>query len=147
MLSLEEMSDRMEIQELVLRYTYALDSQDWDSWEACFAPDATIDYTETGAIAGSVKDVREYLEKTMTMFARYQHMVAGTVIDFEPDRQSARLRTMCHNPLVLPWGEGEHVFFCGIWYRDTVVRTESGWRFSSRYEELCYFYNVPELPA
>jgi 3-phenylpropionate/cinnamic acid dioxygenase small subunit len=143
-LSIQEISDRIEIQELITRYTYALDKRDWDTWESLFVPDAQIDYTETGAIAGSVKEVREWLEKTMPIFRTYQHMVASILIDFDADGDAASVRTMCHNPLVLDGPADEsRIFFCYVWYQDRVVRTTDGWRFASRREELCTFFNQP----
>jgi hypothetical protein len=45
--------------------------------------------------------------------------------------------------MVIDKGEGKqpHVFICGLWYRDTFVRTEQGWRIKDRYEEKSFFYN------
>jgi len=37
-----------------------------------------------------------------------------------------------------------HVFFVGLWYHDAFLRTAQGWRISSRYEENCWRFNVPE---
>jgi hypothetical protein len=46
--------------------------------------------------------------------------------------------------MVLPLGEGkEHVFTCGLWYRDNYVRTADGWRISSRVEEKTFVDNMP----
>ena len=33
-------------------------------------------------------------------------------------------------------------FFVGLWYGDTLVRTQTGLRFSVRVEQLSYFRNV-----
>uniref|UniRef100_UPI0021F33F53 nuclear transport factor 2 family protein n=1 Tax=Mycolicibacterium gadium TaxID=1794 RepID=UPI0021F33F53 len=53
MLSLEEMSDRMEIQQLLVDYSTAIDSRRFDDLDRVFTPDAHIDYTELGGIAGA----------------------------------------------------------------------------------------------
>jgi len=38
---------------------------------------------------------------------------------------------MCHNPMVNATKDGgTHVWFCGLWYRDKLVRTKGGWRIS-----------------
>jgi hypothetical protein len=69
-------------------------------------------------------------------------MIANTVLELDGD--TARARTICHNPMVLDRGEGQtHVFFCGLWYRDVLVRTPQGWRIKDRYEERSYFHNAP----
>lgn len=143
MLSLQEISDRLEIQELLIRYSHTVDTRDWDSWEQVFTEDAVIDYTEMGGPRGGVKETRAFLESAMPMFSNYQHMVGNTVLEFDGD--TARARTICYNPMVLDRGEGgTHVFFCGLWYRDVLVRTPAGWRIRDRYEERSYIHNMPE---
>ena len=142
MLSLQEISDRLEIQDLLVRYSHAVDSRDWDAFERVFTEDAVIDYTEMGGPRGGVKETRAFLESAMPMFSSFQHMIANTVLELDGD--TARARTICHNPMVLDRGEGQtHVFFCGLWYRDVLVRTPHGWRIKDRYEERAYFHNAP----
>lgn len=142
MLSLQEISDRLEIQDLLVRYSHAVDSRDWDAFEQVFTDDAVIDYTEMGGPRGGVKETRAFLESAMPMFSSFQHMIANTVLELDGD--TARARTICHNPMVLDRGEGQtHVFFCGLWYRDVLVRTPEGWRIKDRYEERAYFHNAP----
>jgi 3-phenylpropionate/cinnamic acid dioxygenase small subunit len=142
MLSLQEISDRLEIQDLLVRYSHAVDSRDWDAFEEVFSADAVIDYTEMGGPRGGVKETRAFLESAMPMFSSFQHMIANTVLELDGD--TARARTICHNPMVLDRGEGQtHVFFCGLWYRDVLVRTPEGWRIKDRYEERSYFHNAP----
>lgn len=143
MLTLQEISDRLEIQELLIRYSHTLDRHDWDAWEQVFTPDAVIDYTEFGGPRGGVKEVRGFLESVMpTTFSNYQHMIGNTVLEIEGD--SARARSICYNPMVLRSSDGEStVVFCGLWYRDELVRTPDGWRIKDRYEERSYTHNMP----
>ena len=49
-MSLEEISDRLEIQDLLVAYSYAIDSRDWAALDDVFTPDAHIDYTVFGGI-------------------------------------------------------------------------------------------------
>jgi hypothetical protein len=141
MMSLQEISDRLEIQELLIRYSHCVDTHDWDGWEQVFTDDAVIDYTEMGGPRGSVKETRAFLEFTMPMFSSTQHMLGNTVLEFDGDE--ARARTICHNPMVLD-REGEpHIFVCGLWYRDLLVRTPEGWRIKDRYEERSFIDNLP----
>ncbi|HEX4018027.1 MAG TPA: nuclear transport factor 2 family protein [Frankiaceae bacterium] len=141
-LTLQEISDRMEIQDLLTAYSHAIDSRNWDALDDVFTEDAHIDYAEMGGSAGNVTETKDFLIKAMPMFSSFQHMVATTKLDFDgPDL--ARGKTICHNPMVIDKGEGKqpHVFICGLWYRDTFVRTEAGWRIKDRYEEKSFFYN------
>ena len=49
--SLQDLSDRQEIQELLAAYSYAIDFRDWDALDDVFTEDATIDYTERSMCA------------------------------------------------------------------------------------------------
>jgi 3-phenylpropionate/cinnamic acid dioxygenase small subunit len=143
MMSQQEISDRLEITELLVRYSHAVDTQDWEAFTQVFTPDAVIDYTEMGGPRGSVPETVEFLRTAMSTFASYQHMVSNTVLELDGDTATAR--TICFNPMVLDRGDaGTHVFFCGLWYRDALVRTSDGWRIRERYEERSYIYNFPE---
>ena len=53
-LSLQEISDRIEIEDLLQRYTAAIDAKDWELLATVFTPDATLDYTSSGGAGGSV---------------------------------------------------------------------------------------------
>jgi len=144
MLSLQEISDRLEIEDLLARYSHAIDDRDWDRLDDVFTPDAVIDYSETGGAKGSVAQIKAWLPVAMERFPRYQHMIATSRLDLEGD--TARCRTILFNPMVHRAGDGtEQVFFIGLWYRDKLVRTEKGWRIVERYEEMSYAHNVPAM--
>jgi hypothetical protein len=53
MLSLQELSDRLEIEQLIVRYSNCIDQRDWDGLDAVFTPDAYIDYRKLGGIDGA----------------------------------------------------------------------------------------------
>ena len=144
MLTLQEISDRIEIQELLVRYSHAVDTRNWEMYENVFTPDAFIDYTCFGGPAGTVTEIRAFLEMAMPKFQSFQHMIANTVLDFV-DADHVKSRTICHNPMVMDIGEGkQHVFYCGLWYIDDLVRTSDGWRIAARVEEKSFTYNMPE---
>ena len=52
MLSLEEISDRFEIQQLLIDYSTAIDKRRFDDLDLVFTPDAYIDYRAMGGIDG-----------------------------------------------------------------------------------------------
>jgi ketosteroid isomerase-like protein len=144
MLSQQEISDRLEIQDLLVDYCYAIDFRDWDALDRIFTPDAVIDYTELGGTRGNLEETKAFLGQAMPMFESFQHMISTSKITVDGD--TAEGRTILHNPMVLPAkneGEKPHVFFCGLWYRDTFRRTPEGWRIATRHEEKSYTYNQP----
>ena len=144
MMSLQEMSDRLEIQELFARYSFAIDERDWDVLDSIFTPDARIDYSETGGAAGSFAEIKAWLPGALERFPMFQHMVATTKLTLNGD--TAHSRTILFNPMVHRADDGaEQVFFIGLWYRDRLVRTAAGWRIADRYEEMGYTHNVPAM--
>ena len=51
-MTLQEIADRIEIDDLLTRYATAVDGKDWDLYETCFTPDVSIHYTAPGSIQG-----------------------------------------------------------------------------------------------
>lgn len=50
-------ADHLAIQDLATAYAHAVDDGDWPRWEALFTPDALIDYTAAGGIAGTPAEI------------------------------------------------------------------------------------------
>lgn len=132
-MDLQEISDRLEIQELFARYSHAIDTMDWDLLDDVFTADAHIDYSTMGGIAGTLADQKAFLEANLPAIFQqgYQHMVSNTL--FEIDGDTARTRTLCFNPMVIK--DEKHVLFCGLWYRDVLVRVDGRWRIKERVED------------
>lgn len=138
-MNLQEISDRMEIQDLMVDYCYAIDHHDWDALDRVFTPDAVIDYSEMVGFKGSLAETKAFLSESMKGLQATQHIISTSKITIDGDR--AHGRSVCTNPMVLP--PTDHLMIVGLWYRDEFVRTPDGWRISSRYEENCWRYNVP----
>jgi 3-phenylpropionate/cinnamic acid dioxygenase small subunit len=138
--SMQEMSDRMEIEQLLIRYCHAVDQRDWDAYRAVYTADAVID--DVGAGPGnSVDDMVEFLSRALERVVLIQHAVSTSLVELDGD--TAHARTVCHCPVVLDRGSGEtQMFFQGLWYVDDLVRTPDGWRISKRVEQD-YFHNMP----
>jgi len=68
MKTLEELSDRLEIQDLITAYSYAIDFHRFDDLDAIFTPDATLDYTATGGQAGALPDMKTWLASVLVHF-------------------------------------------------------------------------------
>lgn len=141
MLPMQEISDRLEIQDLLARYCDAVDRRDWEAFDRIFTPDAVIDYSALGGSSGDLATTKRFLADTMPMFAGFQHLIGSTVLDIAGD--TARARTICHNPMLWRDDDDPAMFVCGLWYRDELVRTADGWRIRSRVEERSYIKNFP----
>ncbi|HEY5151865.1 MAG TPA: nuclear transport factor 2 family protein [Mycobacterium sp.] len=133
MLSLAEISDRLEIQQLLVDYSTAIDNRRFDDLDRVFIPEAYIDYTELGGIAGTYPDVKAWLAEVLPNFPAYFHMLGN--FDIRLDGDTASSRTILFNPMKL--GEDGQIMFCGLWYDDEFVRTPEGWRMTRRSETKC----------
>ncbi|MFV0494673.1 nuclear transport factor 2 family protein [Mycobacterium sp.] len=131
MLSLEEISDRLEIQQLLVDYSTAIDQRRFDDLDAVFTPDAYIDYRQLGGIDGSYPEVKKWLSEVLPNFPAYSHLLGNFSVRIDGDAASSRV--ICFNPMVLD-GEQDQVLFCGLWYDDEFVRTLQGWRMTRRVE-------------
>jgi hypothetical protein len=144
MLSLEQISDRMEITDLVHRYAELVDRKDFDRLrDEVFCEDALIDYSAFGGSRGDVETTIAFLHRAMRIFPNTQHLNANVQIQLDGDRASGRV--LCLNPQEMKLeGRPAHVFFCGLWYVDAYRRTERGWRIARRVEERSWVFNAPE---
>ena len=140
MMSLQEISDRLEIQDLLARYSNAIDTMQWDQLDELFTADADIDYTSMGGIRGTLAEQKEFLEQNLpTIFQRgFQHLAATTMFDIDGD--SARIRTICFNPMVIK--DEQHLLLCGMWYQDTLVRVDGRWRIQQRVQDRGWSFDL-----
>jgi hypothetical protein len=141
-LSLKDISDRIEIEDLLVRYCYAVDDRDWDAYRDIFTPDAIVDDTVTGGIRSTPEAHVPFMEKALSRIKISQHAISTILFDIKGDE--ARVRVHCSCPMVVDLGDGKsQVFFQGLWYRDRLIRTPAGWRVKELIEEGYWSHNVP----
>ena len=149
--TLKQLSDRLEIDDLIERYTQAIDQKDWDLLDTVFLPDAILDYSSSGGPpAGPYPEVKAWLQRALAIFPMTQHMIGKTNVALDGD--TALCRSIFYNPMGMPTDAsgrftadvdgraGIHTFIVGGFYNDTCVRTPKGWRISKKVEEQAYLY-------
>ncbi|MDB5985013.1 MAG: nuclear transport factor 2 family protein [Nevskia sp.] len=148
MMTLEQISDRLSLQQLVVDYANAIDERAYDRLDQVFTPDAYIDYRAMGGIDGAYPKVKAWLPQALAAFPAYMHFVGNFSCVIAGD--TATGSTACFNPMEVPrppgadGSGGSDVMFLGLWYIDRFVRTPQGWRISERVERKCYNHNMPE---
>jgi hypothetical protein len=136
-LTLQEVSDRIEIDDLLVRYTRAIDDKDWALLDTVFLPDADVDYTTSGGIKGKYPEVRDWLAKALAAFPITLHAISNSTIELDGDRATGK--TLVNNPMVIPKEGGAQTrFTVWAWYVDELVRTDDGWRIAKRFEEQVF---------
>ncbi|HYB99590.1 MAG TPA: nuclear transport factor 2 family protein [Candidatus Limnocylindrales bacterium] len=136
-------ADRLEIQDVLVRYCNAIDTGNYAMLDEVFTPDGIADYTAAGGIRGTLAEIKEWLDKALAPFPVRQHLVTNFQIEIDGDRAS----THCYlfNPLGFPQGGSLEMLFCGGGYRDTFVRTGTGWRIAERVISTAYLHG--KLPG
>ena len=138
-MDLQQISDRLEIEDVLIRYTRAIDTGDWDALDTVFTPDAAIDYTQTGGIADAYPKVKAWLAENLPMFPRRMHMLGQVEIQVEPAADEAEVAAYFSNPMIFTQRDGSELLweFGGI-YHHKMVRTPDGWRSRELLEELVW---------
>ena len=136
-------ADRIEIADLLTRYTRAIDTHDWDRLDAVFTPDAHIDYSATGGLAAGYPEVKSWLAKMLPMFGNTQHVLGQLEVTLDGD--AAKVTAYFLNPMVLPQKGGPDLLWeFGGYYHHDLVRTPDGWRSRRLVEELAWKRGVPD---
>jgi hypothetical protein len=147
MLSQQEVSDRLEIQDLVFHYADLIDRRELQRLrEEVFTEDVYVDYSAMGGSVGSLDETITFLEAALTaeLFPNSQHLNANVQVNVDGDRASGRI--MCFNAMEMSLPEGgTQTYFLGLWYLDEYRRTSGGWRISRREEVKSWVFNTPDF--
>jgi hypothetical protein len=136
-MTLQEISDRFEIMDLLTDYCSAIDAKDIEALDYIFTQDAHIDYSRAGGPNADLETIKTFLRENLGDSPR-QHMISNHRIRIKGD--SADARCLCHNPLELP-SRGEAAIW-GLWYHDKCVRTPKGWRIKEKVSEPIYSWKI-----
>ncbi len=138
----QEISDRMEIADVLTRYTRAIDSGEWDKLDTVFTSDAAIDYSESGGIVAAYPEIKPWLAEMLPLFfSKRMHMLGQIAIELRGDE--ADVTAYFHNPMLMDDGQGgEKVVEIGGLYHHTMTRTADGWRSRKLHEECVWRRNI-----
>lgn len=130
-LTLQEISDRLEIQDALLAYSTALDvpGRRWDQWYQAFTPAAVLEY---GGVPKSAEEVKEQFKLNDAVRLTTQHLFMNIVISIDGDTATAR--SECSYAAVNRGDTpGKNTLrLSGVWFADELVRTPEGWRINHR---------------
>jgi hypothetical protein len=130
-LSQQEVSDRLEILDLLATYCRGIDERDFDLLWSVFTPDSTIDYSRAGGISGTAAEAIAWVTESLRSSQWSQHVV--TLRDLELTSESGTALSYYYNPTVLHSDNGGFVaMVVGGYYRDHLIHTAQGWRIMER---------------
>ena len=131
MLTQREISDRLEIEQLLYLYGRAIDSRELERLRSVFTADARIVYTVVRGVDLRFPEMLEWLRRSLRIFKITQHAMSNPLIELDGD--AARATTYlsaAHVQERLDGGE-TYVLQHAVYF-DELVRTDAGWRISWR---------------
>lgn len=139
-MTLQQLSDRREIEDQIVAYSYAVDFHRWDDLDAVFTEDAVLDFTASGGEKGDLTAIKDFFDRALNLFTGHQHLMGNVRVVLDGDVVTST--TMCHNPMYVDTDGGQRLIFVGIWYHDSWRRTPDGWRIAERVQEKGYLHGL-----
>jgi len=128
---LQCLADRLAIQDLLGRYSTAIDTKNFALLAEVFTADGVGDYTASGGIRGTLPEIQQWLEGALSIFHVVQHLVTNVTVELRGDEATSECYLF--NPLGYLRDDGStEMMYCGGSYRDHLVRTPKGWRIRER---------------
>jgi 3-phenylpropionate/cinnamic acid dioxygenase small subunit len=126
---LQGLLDRVEISDLLARYSTALDSRDWELLRDVFVPDADCEYGALGH-PRSVDEIIALVRGTLDGLDATQHLVGNIVVAVDGDAATAETYLIAQH--IRRGAPGGEAYMIGGRYSDHAVRTPAGWRIQHR---------------
>jgi len=129
--------DRLEILDLISRYSYAWDAKDAEAWAALFLDAAVLSAYNAGRLTGEFRSNQERLTYAHTRFHGFRqqgiqtrHYQTNTVLEPLADG-SVQGKTLLASVWQYTDRPEPKLMHSGM-YLDRFVRTLSGWKFANR---------------
>jgi hypothetical protein len=127
--SIDEVLDRVEINDLLVRYCAALRTKDLSLLDEVFSADAMIDYTRIGGSRTGVAETKTWLSMVLGGVEHFDLYVGDSAFAFAADHSAATVSTTWHG-LFVPANDDPALQVYGH-YEDTLVHTDV-WRIAER---------------
>ncbi|MCW2613535.1 MAG: hypothetical protein JWN08_529 [Frankiales bacterium] len=125
----QELTDRLDIAEVLARYCDALDQRRWDLLQTVFTADASADYGSVGLPTG-VEEIATAIRRTIADLDATQHLVGNIQVQVQGDTATAQCYLISQH--VRAGQPGGEEYLLGGRYVDELVRTPDGWRITFR---------------
>jgi 3-phenylpropionate/cinnamic acid dioxygenase small subunit len=127
----QQTSDLLEIQQLIYRYAWLIDTRDFDGLERVFAPGAEVHYNVFGGVKQAWPEVKSFLRMGLSLHRVTQHQMSNPMVELDGDLASARTYGNLVHVQELLDGKPSYIVQHAI-YTDALVRKPEGWRITRR---------------
>lgn len=126
----DDLIDRTGIRDTLVRYTVAFRRKDVDHLDAVFAPQAVIDYRESGGPLGDWAAAKAWIASVLAGAHLFLLFVGDSTYRFEEDEAAADVETSWSGVFIAtPDGPTMHVYGT---YEDRFVRIGDRWQIVAR---------------
>lgn len=121
--AIEELLDKQEIRDVMMRYCRGIDRLDMDLVRSCYHPDA---YDDHGTYRGDVEGFCASVSVGLGRLLATQHFVGNSLIAIKGDLAESETYVVAYHRLPAANGEPEKDFVFGGRYLDTFERRAGG---------------------
>jgi hypothetical protein len=138
---MDQMLDRHEIHQVILRLARGTDRRDSELIRSCYHEDSFDDH---GAFQGTGAEFAEWVPPTLAIFTTTQHFIGSPRIDFEGDGANSETYCVAHHLLPEDDSDGPRDSVMALRYVDRFERARDGdWLIRKRVCVWDFTYIVP----
>lgn len=132
-----EALERQRIREVILRYSTAIDTEDWDLFRTCFTTDCAVSYgngrsvRDVSVTLQGIEELVAFMDETHQHLDGSLHRMTNIVIDLVDD-EHAICRTYGDSLLVQHHHPDGPIYHTAGHYDDEFVKVEDEWAIQSR---------------
>jgi hypothetical protein len=134
--SQHEIEDRFAIMDLYDRQLAAAEAWDLETYDTTFTPEAEVDLHDFGQPVRPYGGYREWLASLRPVMVDAQRITGGLRLQLDGERATTRVPVVCYVTMLVD--SVRTLTYTGLFYNDTLARTDDGWRIVHRYEELSW---------
>ena len=127
----QELSDHIEITQVIERYFRSMDTRNFDLLESVFTPDAAMNYDVFQGVKMTYRELLPAFVSFTRQFSFLQHIGGQLLIDLSGDTASSSNNLRAIHVQTTNDGEENEWVVYGV-YHDQHVRTDAGWRIAER---------------
>lgn len=119
-------ADRLEIHELIARYTHALDYHNIPQMQEIWTDDCRFQADEPEVNVSGIGELMAFFRQTVAAVPNVRHVISNLYVDEQGGSEA-----ICNAYVQIIDFDSKTLIAAGR-YRDELVRTASGWRIRSR---------------
>lgn len=121
---MQDLQDRYDIGQVIIRYATSVDQRDLDRYATCFTPDVEVRGFGGGQVFTDRDVYVEWVKGALSRFSDTHHQITNTEITIDGDR--AHMRSYVQATHVMADDENMLLILWAI-YDDKLVRGSDGW--------------------